>query len=418
MVYRKRKKGEQIQENPSNRTKEKKHPLKKLTIATIAIHDYQIAQLSTSLLDSIATLRGESLWIKNVSLKRSPGSEQLSLHPSLLTLSGSNLNGRSANTELKLTSFKFDSERKYAFMEGFQMGNPDSMSVKESRQQYNTPINCIEIPTMNCYGIASDTLWYSGKLLADSLVIDKALFTIIKNIEKPWNTHKTIQLPHQLLRGSKPKIGLRKLAIRDAAVDYKEYHESKEVHIPIDQIEVNIKNLGWINSTPDGEDQTMQAHLQGRLFNDFLMDMAITFPEPLERDMFRFEGATEPFYFESFNPVMVPTSNIKFESGQVSSIHFNGTGNAEKTTGELVMVYKDLTATVLKPRGQKNNKTFSWLANTFVRKENPKNGKLKVAKMRYERLPYKGFGNYMFKTIESGLINSVYPFGKRKAYPR
>ena len=160
----------------------------------------------------------------------------------------------------------------------------------------------------------------------------------------------------------------------------------------------------------------MHIALQGRLFKDFSFYINLDYLDPMRYDGFEFKGSTGPFNFETFNPIMVPTSNIKFESGHVSRIDFNGSGNGEETTGEFVMVYNNLTATVLKENGYKKNKTFSWLANTAVRKQNPKNGKLKTAQIHYQRVPYKGFGNYMFKTIESGLINSVYPFGKRKTY--
>ena len=177
--------------------------------------------------------------------------------------------------------------------------------------------------------------------------------------------------------------------------------------------------MGWERSKGQKKQMyPMEVHVEGRLFQDFPMDLDISFLNPMQNDQFSFSGSTGPFRFESFNPVMVPTSNIKFESGHVSALSFKGTGNAEKTSGELVMHYEDLAATVLRKKGRRKNKTLSWLANAAVRKNNPKNGKLMVAKMGHQRESYKGFGNYMFKTIESGLVNSVYPFGNRTLYSK
>ena len=111
---------------------------------------------------------------------------------------------------------------------------------------------------------------------------------------------------------------------------------------------------------------------------------------------------------------MVPSSSIKFESGRVYELNFNGQGNSTTTTGDFVMRYDNLKTIILRKDAMLTNKTFSWIANSAVRKENPKNGKLKTAEIDFNRVPYKGFGNYMVKSIESGLINSVYPFGKRR----
>jgi len=37
-----------------------------------------------------------------------------------------------------------------------------------------------------------------------------------------------------------------------------------------------------------------------------------------------------------------------------------------------------------------------------------------VGQIQVERVPYKGLGNYLWKGVESGLINSLSPFGKHR----
>lgn len=396
------------------RKSKKENQLSKVEIASISITDYHITKLSDDLKDSLSTLKGETLTITDVNFEKPIDKKRLRLNPSQLGLSATKLFGTLGGTEVKLPKFHFNCEQGSASLEGLQIGNPDLLRKKTERQQFNTPVNSVEIPVMNFYGIQTISLLESKNILADSLVIDEAVFTIVKNTAKPWNTNKTIALPHHLLRNARLKVCLEKLLMHDAVLDYKEYHNSKEMHLPIDQIELVVDNLGWKNETE--KENAMNVDITGRMFDDFLVSMNINFPDPIENDRFQFTGSTDSFNFETFNPIMVPTSNIKFESGRVQRINFNGTGNADETSGEFVMVYDNLTTTVLRHKDQRKNKTFSWLANTAVRKENPKHGKLKIAQMEYQRVPYKGFGNYMFKTIESGLINSVYPFGKRKAY--
>ena len=81
----------------------------------------------------------------------------------------------------------------------------------------------------------------------------------------------------------------------------------------------------------------------------------------------------------------------------------------------MTMLFDNLDAAVLKKDQLEENKTFSFLANAAIKDSNPsKNGRVSVAEIEFDRTMYKGFGNYLFKTVESGLVNSVYPFGDRK----
>ncbi len=40
-------------------------------------------------------------------------------------------------------------------------------------------------------------------------------------------------------------------------------------------------------------------------------------------------------------------------------------------------------------------------------------GKVIVALIEFERVPYKGFGNLVWKSFMSGMMNTMIPFGKR-----
>ncbi|MEM9649317.1 MAG: hypothetical protein AAF969_12615 [Bacteroidota bacterium] len=417
MVYSTRKGNGQKQKKSPNTKKKEKSPLKKLTVESIGISDYLITELSTNLKDSLSTLQGENFSINGVAFERTPKKRQLSLNPSKLTLHASNLFGKLGNTELMLSNFQFNTENSFARFDSLQIGSPYSSRQIAKHQKYNKPVNSAKIPVLECFGIQTDSLLKHGNFVADSLLLDRAHFTIIKNIAKPWDTNAVIPLPQELLRNKKQNIAIERVHIKDAKTQYFEVTKTDEIEIPIDQLQVTIKNLGQQTvEIRNQEEQSMEVAIQGRFFYDFPVEARFLFPKPMQSDLFQFEGSTGPFHFETFNPIMVPTSNIKFESGYVQRINFNGTGNADRASGEFVMIYDDLTTTVLKRKGHKKNKAFSWLANATVRKQNPKNGRIKVARMEHQRVVYKGFGNYMFKTIETGLTNSVYPFGNRKKY--
>jgi len=79
------------------------------------------------------------------------------------------------------------------------------------------------------------------------------------------------------------------------------------------------------------------------------------------------------------------------------------------------MLYTDLDAEVVKKNQKDKSKFLSWAANTVIHTSNPgKNNKLRVAQMEAERVIYKGFGNIVWKALQSGIVNSVTPTGKIK----
>ena len=62
---------------------------------------------------------------------------------------------------------------------------------------------------------------------------------------------------------------------------------------------------------------------------------------------------------------------------------------------------------------ERKNKLLSWAANTVIHVSNPgKNNKVRIASMEFERVEYKGFGNYVWKTLLSGIMNTILPTGK------
>ena len=49
-----------------------------------------------------------------------------------------------------------------------------------------------------------------------------------------------------------------------------------------------------------------------------------------------------------------------------------------------------------------------------MHKGNPgKNDKVREVIMSFDRVEYKGLGNYLWKTIQSGLVNTIAPIGKK-----
>ena len=123
------------------------------------------------------------------------------------------------------------------------------------------------------------------------------------------------------------------------------------------------------------------------------------------------EGTTD---FSSLNKTVLPAIGLQFKSGRLDGLNFQMAGTPSALDGSLTLLYHHLEVELYK-ENQEKRKTLSWAANVLLKRSNPKpNGRTVVSEIYTERVPYKGLGNYLWKAVESGLINSLNPFGKHK----
>ncbi len=418
VVYKKREATQKKDANPKKSGKPSNpNAITKLSLNNFQVQDYSMYVLDSDSRDTINSLLGEKLIISGIDLvKDSTNHDVLSLNTDnvVFKLSEQTLTIGKDKNAISIDSLAFTPILGSLKVNGLKVGDEKTSRETIQRQKFNRPATSYHIPYTEVFGIRTDSFFSQAFFLADSITVNDAAFTILKDLKKPWNEEKILPIPQHVLRKEKSKFWLGKIQIENALIDYIEIVEDKEIHIPVDNLNATVLNVGTIQSKYQNlSDNAMTIHLRGKVLNAMNFVTSFKFINPLDSNFFQFSGNTGPFTFESLNPVMIPSTSIKFESGKVHEILFSGEGNEEQTKGELVMRFNNLKSSVLKKNSTKRKKTFSWLANTAVRTENPKKGKLKTAQINYKRIPYKGFGNYMVKSVESGLINSVYPFGRR-----
>ncbi|MDT0539918.1 hypothetical protein [Croceitalea sp. P059] len=416
------KKGGLLEQRLSQKTKkktslQKKSGLKELSISKFKIDDFQIVHFDEIANDTINSLKGDLIAIKDILFTSGLDKKAISIKTDDIVLELNNMlvTYGSIKEKISLSNGLMNLGNGYSKFSNLKLGNLNILKKKVAISIYTKSPSSFDIPTLEVFGLDTAKLFKKFDLMADSVLIDKAKITILKDSNKPWNKKVTKPMPQHLLRKSNKEFWIKKVQIKNSSLDYFEIINEKEIVINLENVHSTILNLGSAKSRyNDLEPQNIDMSLTAKVFNEIDFSLNLKLINPLNSNFFTFNGHTGPFNFESFNPVMVPSSNIKFESGRVHKLNFNGQGNATSTTGDFVMHYDNLNTIVLRKDAMLTNKTFSWIANSAVRKENPKNGKLKTAVIQFQRVPYKGFGNYIVKSIESGLINSVYPFGKRR----
>lgn len=116
---------------------------------------------------------------------------------------------------------------------------------------------------------------------------------------------------------------------------------------------------------------------------------------------------------KEFNPVTKPLGMVEIRSAQIKELEFNFHGNERSASGTLKFLYSNLKIAMLKeekdPNGNQRKGLASLLANLMaIKNENPSPGEaVRIVKPRFQRDPKKSFFNLVWKTIFTGVKETV-----------
>lgn len=248
-----------------------------------------------------------------------------------------------------------------------------------------------------------DTVFVSGLNLA--LLMDKRL---------PFNEAKRPKLPNQLVKGLNFPLYVDHIIIENSELLYQEKmpdHEKPMTAI-LGDLNVHIRRATSIRDSIMTR-KPMTMNLKSKLMKKPWMEVDFVFPLYRANDTFFYSGQLAGAKLSIFNDAAFPAIGVKFIDGHLDGITFKGSANPNFSKGEFTMLYTNLKAEVVKKDQVSKNKFVTWAANAALRNANPgKNGTTRVAKMEFERVIYKGFGNIIWKTLQSGIMNTISPVGK------
>jgi|GEM_PF-6383277 len=387
--------------------------LKEIRLGHFSVHDFAFTLTETNQ-DTLASYTLNKFDVDGIQLLKKPRV------PRLFSINTDNLNFRLSNQrlglaqkeyDLQLGSVQFNAQKGVLQMSDVSYAPTYSKEELGSKFTYNQVITESWIPHLFAYGLQAEKLFFNQGIILDSILMEHPKFVLYKDMGKPWDKNKRPSMPSELMREVGNRFYFKKLVATKAELDYTEKTEQgKLLKVPMKNVELTIQRTEQ-NKRDDQLDMAMECVV----FKDLSLKLDLSFPNFMSSDDFYFTGSTGSTTFQSFNPVLLPTSGIRFEKGNLQGMSFEGRANATKSSGKLIMRYSDLHAVVLKKDESEKNKMASFLANRTIRTSNPsKNGRTMVGEINFERVEYKGFGNFLFKSVESGIINSVYPFGKRR----
>lgn len=217
---------------------------------------------------------------------------------------------------------------------------------------------------------------------------------------------KTAKYPHQAIAALKFPFYVKSITLKNGAVFYKEKNE--DTHL------IGIPSFENLNATLDNvtnikEKIALNGILRLRAKTVFLKEANLStewlLPLNPADTTFIVKGEMGPIDAMSLNKITEPLGMVSIKSGTINSLQFIINGNNYAGTGTSTLLYNNLKIEILKMKNEHLIKKgfLSFLANTLIKNDNPKNNNIYVSDINYKKGPYGSFFGLLWFCIFDGV---------------
>jgi hypothetical protein len=275
--------------------------------------------------------------------------------------------------------------------------------------RFNIKLKELEIRHTGLFKLLENKPLEITRLLIDSL--DAEIYrdkNVAFNFNKfpPFYNESFLKIPLDII--------IDTVLVTNSRVHYCELAQgsSAEGSIILDDFNAQCYNLTNLVEE-DTAVNVMQLDVQAKIMGEGQMNATLVLP--LEGNMHDIacKGSVGAMNLAPLNSMLEPSINIKFNAGRLNRMTFDFTGNDRVSSGWMEFLYQDLDVVLLKKESGEGKGFLSYMANTMALSNNPAPGKdLKIVSIGFERDKNKGMINYVWKTIQSGMVHTIIPIKK------
>lgn len=390
--------------------------IEQIDLSNIEFDDFNIKIFNVQKNDTLFAYSGNEFNINGIELKHYDNAKnyfKFNKDSLRINFKKQELDLEEGNYKLTIEDIAYDFPKKTIKFSNFKMKPSIDCSKLAATYKYNSEVFDVETKEISLNGFYLDSVIRNGVVDLDSVIVDGVNLSIYKDQTKPFNLKKRPLFLNQQLKKLDHPIYINKVLIKNTFFSYREKHEGKMDLLAIDISNINA-SLNHVTSIKDSliANKELSINIKGKLNKVADLNLDVFMSYNTWNDSFSFIGRVGSAKFNVFNSALFPAAGIKFEDGRLNSMQFFVNGNPrDGTEGSMTMTYSNINATFIKEKKEK--KAISWIANTAIVESNPsKKGHLKIALIEAERVPYKGFWNLVWKSVMSGMVNTINPVGK------
>jgi len=211
-----------------------------------------------------------------------------------------------------------------------------------------------------------------------------------------------------------------KLPVNIAYISIKNSRIYVENHVPHSDVKMKLtlnKINGFVTNISNIKDQSdvpIKMSFHAKLMNIGDLKANFNFPMNDKHNYFYFDGSLGSSKFKYYDDIIYPALGIKIIQGELDQLTYKAKANNYSASGTMKFLYHDLSADIFKKNSHERNKFLSWAVTTVLQNSNPiKHKEVRIATMYHKHEKYRGFGGYLWKTLQSGIVNTISPLGNK-----
>lgn len=331
-----------------------------------------------------------------------------------LDLSDIELYSETGLYDMSLDGFYFTKNDSTLLLEGFKM------IPKYDKKEFSTKLEFVNdrfdvnIGEIKVESVGIEQFLAGGPLEISSIVIDSLTADIYRDHNVPFNFDRFPAFYNESFMKLTLPLYIDSVIITNSKIIYGELiaGHPKAGSITLDDFGVQIYEL-TNQVDEDTIENFMHLNVQAKVMGEGPLNVELILP--LEGDLHQFtcSGSVGAMPLVPLNDMLEPAINMKFNGGRVNRMTFFFEANDFASKGWMEFLYQDIDVVLLKKESEKQWGFISSLANSIALSNNPLPGKdLKIVEIGYERNKNKGIINYVWKTIQSGMVRTIIPTNK------
>lgn len=259
------------------------------------------------------------------------------------------------------------------------------------------------------------SLYFRDSILnIHSVTIDDVVLSDFRDKRPPFKSGIIKPMPVQMIKNIPFKLSIDSILLNNANTTYAELNEktNETGTIPVTRMTVKffpVRNYNLSNT------DSLRIQANGYLMDSIWIRLRVRESYTDSLSGFLMTLRIKPADLLLLNPVLVPLSSIKLQSGFLDTLSMRAVGKEYLSFGEMEMFYHDLKVKFLK-KGSETKKSFltsliTFVANSFVVKNKNTSRKGRVF---FLRLRDRSILNYLVKIALSGMASSAGARSNRK----
>ena len=317
------------------------------------------------------------------------------------------------NYQLGIEQIDADFEKKVLEIKNFSLKPTLDKRELALSYKYTNEVYDVSIGNLTAHNFDITKVLKNEGIYVDSVEIIDADVHIYKDKNRPFDLLKRPVLINDKLREMENPLYIQKIKLDNSNLKYEERQEKRDLlmTVSLNKIKARINN---VTSIEEYRELPLTVILDCYLMNKAKMRINANFPLKDNQKSFSFDGKLGASKFKDYESALYPALGIQIMKGNIDDLSFNASATNISSHGRMTLLYHDLEAKVLKSEKKDKSKFMSWGVNSVVHNANPgKNNKTREVLMSFDRVEYKGLGNYLWKTVMSGLVNTISPVGKK-----